>query len=105
MWDRDYMYECDIIRLTTYIENRPKSSLLKASSYSDWALNEILDRVAIETMKLPYHISGMEPQSIHDIVKEFIDEMEYFSTIVETEELTFLTLIAKQEAEKLLVEF
>lgn len=105
MWDRDYMYECDIAKITSYIRKRKPFRTIKAESYSMWALNEILNRVLEETQKLPYHISGLEPEPVSDIIREFISEMEYYSTIVNGMEVIFFVDIAKDEAEKLLVKF
>lgn len=76
-----------------------------AESFSKWALNEILNRVLDETQKLPYHISGLEPEPVKDIIQEFIEEMEYFSSIANTAEVIFFAEIAKDEAEKLLRHF
>lgn len=105
MWDRDFMYERDIAVISSYIRKRPEGVTLKAESYSKWALNEILNRVLDETQKLPYHISGLEPEPVPDIIREFISEMEYYSTIASTEEVIFFVEIAKDEAKKLLAQF
>lgn len=105
MWDRDYMYECDIAKITSYMRRRTERKLLKAESYSKWALNEILNRVLDETQKLPYHISGLEPEPVSDIIREFISEMEYYSSIASTDEVIFFAEMSKDEAEKLLRKF
>lgn len=105
MWDRDYMYECDVAKIVTYMRKRPKHKLLKAEAHSEWALNEILNRVLDETQKLPYHISGLEPEPVKDIIREFIEEMTYYSSIASTAEVIFFVEMAKGEAEKLLVKF
>ena len=105
MWDRDFMYEQDIAQITSYIRKRHARALPKAESYSRWALNEILNRVLEEAQKLPYHISGVEPEPVRDIIQEFIEEMSYFSTIAETAEVIFVVEMAKDEAEKLLNQF
>lgn len=105
MWDRDFMYEQDIAKITTYMRKRNAQALPKAESYAKWALNEILNRVLDETQKLPYHISGIEPEPVSDIIREFIEEMAYWSTIANTEEVIFFVEMAKDEAEKLLRKF
>lgn len=105
MWDRDYMYECDIAKISDYIRKRPKGCTLMSESFSKWALNEILGRVLDETQKLPYHISGLEPQPVTEIIQEFIEEMEYYSTLAKTAEVIFFVETAKYEAEKLLARF
>ena len=105
MWDRDFMYEQDIAKITTYMRKRSAQALPKAESYATWALNEILNRVLDETQKLPYHISGLEPEPVSDIIREFISEMEYYSTIASTVEVIFFVEMAKDEAEKLLRKF
>lgn len=105
MWDRDFMYEQDIAKITTYMRKRNAQALPKAESYAKWALNEILNRVLDETQKLPYHISGLEPEPVSDIIREFIEEMAYWSTIASTEEVIFFVEMAKDEAEKLLRKF
>ena len=105
MWDRDFMYEQDIAKITTYMRKRNAQALPKAESYAKWALNEILNRVLDETQKLPYHISGLEPEPVLDIIREFIAEMEYYSTLAKTEEVIFFVEMAKDEAEKLLRRF
>ena len=105
MWDRDFMYEQDIAKITTYMRKRNAQALPKAESYAKWALNEILNRVLDETQKLPYHISGLEPEPVSDIIREFIEEMAYWSAIASTEEVIFFVEMAKDEAEKLLRKF
>ena len=105
MWDRDFMYEQDIAKITTYMRKRNAQALPKAESYAKWALNEILNRVLDETQKLPYHISGLEPEPVSDIIREFIEEMAYWSTIASTEEVIFFVEMSKDEAEKLLRKF
>lgn len=105
MWDRDYMYERDIAKIVTYMRKRPKQKLLKAEAHSEWALNEILNRVLDETQKLPYHISGLEPQPVKEIIQEFVEEMAYYSSIASTTEVIFFVETAKYEAEKLLAKF
>lgn len=105
MWDRDFMYEQDIAVITSYMRKRNAQALPKAESYSKWALNEILNRVLDETQKLPYHISGIEPEPVSDIIREFVSEMEYYSTLAKTEEVIFFVEIAQDEAKKLLAKF
>lgn len=105
MWDRDFMYEQDIAVITSYMRKRNAQALPKAESYAKWALNEILNRVLDETQKLPYHISGLEPEPVSDIIREFIEEMAYWSTIASTEEVIFFVEMSKDEAEKLLRKF
>lgn len=105
MWDRDYMYEQDIALIMKYIRTRRKKVTLKGESYSCWAIDEILNRVWIETQKLPYHVSGMEPEPVVDIIREFVEEMDYYSDLATTEELIYFTLTAKDEAEQLLHKF
>ena len=105
MWDRDFMYEQDIAKITSYMRKRNAQALPKAESYANWALNEILNRVLDETQKLPYHISGLEPEPVSDIIREFIEEMAYWSTIASTEEVIFFVEMSKDEAEKLLRKF
>ena len=105
MWDRDFMYEQDIAKITSYMRKRNAQALPKAESYANWALNEILSRVLDETQKLPYHISGIEPEPVSDIIREFIAEMEYYSTLATSVEVIFFVEMAKDEAEKLLRRF
>lgn len=105
MWDRDYMYECDIAKITSYMRKRKPYATQKAESYSKWTLNEILNRVLDETQKLPYHISGLEPEPVSDIIREFIEEMEYYSTLANGMEVIFFVEIAKDEAKQLLAKF
>lgn len=49
--------------------------------YSRWAANEILNRIVEESMKLPQFITGREPRTSSSIIKEFIDEMDYYSEL------------------------
>lgn len=105
MWDRDFMYEQDIAKITNYMRKRNAQALPKAESYANWALNEILSRVLDETQKLPYHISGLEPEPVSDIIREFVEEMAYYSTLAKTDEVIFFVEMAKDEAEKLLRRF
>ena len=105
MWDRDFMYEQDIAKITSYMRKRTPFATLKAESYSMWALNEILNRVLDETQKLPYHISGLEPEPVSDIIREFISEMEYYSTIATGMQVIFFVEVAKDEATRLLAKF
>lgn len=52
--------------------------LFTIQTFSKWAVNEILERVIRESMKLPAHVSGKERMSVIDIVDSFIDEMDYY---------------------------
>lgn len=99
------MYEQDIAKITSYMRKRKARELSKAESYSKWALNEIMDRALDETLNLPYHISGLEPEPVVDIIREFISEMEYYSSIAKTAEVIFFAETAKEEAEMLLRRF
>lgn len=105
MWDRDFMYEQDIAIVTSYVLKRSKRTSLIAEAFSRWALDEILDRIWEETQKLPYHISGLEPQPVKEIIQEFIEEMGYYSSVARTENVIFFAEMAKDEAEKLLNKF
>ena len=49
----------------------------KDRSYSRWVANEIISRIMDEELKLPYHISGTEQRVPVEVVKEFIDELQY----------------------------
>lgn len=102
---REYLYDCDIAIVESYIQTRKKQHSFKGECYCKWALDEILKRIFEESQKLPYHISGMEPESTIDIIREFIEEMDYYSEIASTEEVIYFVFMAKDEAELLLQRF
>lgn len=53
--------------------------LFTIQTFSKWAVNEIIERLIRESMKLPAHISGKERLDTIDIVDSFIDEMDYYA--------------------------
>lgn len=69
-------------------------------TYSRWAAYELFERIANEAMILPVHISGREQESPVDIIKDFIRDMEYCSTI--KIENSYIFDIAKDTAEDIL---
>lgn len=83
------MDERDIVKLEEYADKYlPEPSIIWPKSdfdvraYSRWAVDEILERMMHEAMKLPEHISGIEQRSAVEIVREFMDEMQdaYFES-------------------------
>lgn len=75
---QEYIEECLAIPITTNEE------LKNIFFYSQWAANEILNRIIDELSRLPAHITGREPRSHIEIIKEFVDEMDYYYHKCET---------------------
>lgn len=78
------MYDRDIIAIEDYtnsylhmmeIEYPPCE--LEILAYSQWAADEVLDRVIKESMKLPPHITGKEPIPTAEIIEGFVLDMDY----------------------------
>lgn len=72
-----------------------QNNLFKLFCYSNWAVNEILNRIIEEVSKLPPHITGIEPVSHIDILRSFISEMEYMYDVSTTKEnkLIFMSAV------------
>ena len=75
----------------------PKSEFY-ARCYARWAANEILERLIKEDMKLPSYLTGKKKRRPFDIIKEFIDEMDYYSEIGECKQSRYIFAIAKNTA-------
>lgn len=83
------MDERDIVKLEEYADKyfpEPSATWPKNDfdlrAYSRWAVDELLERMMHEAMKLPEHISGVEQKSAVEIIREFMDETQaaYFES-------------------------
>lgn len=94
-----------IMKIQKYIDeslfephiNWPKYEFLRRS-YSRWAANEILCRILKESLKPPPYITGFEPEAPSAIIREFIDEMDYYSDISTDVKKQRIFIIAKETA-------
>ena len=82
------MYDRDIKIIEDYIDEylyMPKSYWpdweYDIQAYSRCAGEEILERVIVEALKLPPHITGIEPKETTEIIEEYISDMDYFYEI------------------------
>lgn len=79
------MYDRDIKVIEDYIDEylyKPELHWpdweFDTQAYSRWAGEEVLERIIFETLKLPPHITGVEPKETTEIIAEYIDDMDYF---------------------------
>lgn len=82
----------------------PKYEFQKRS-YARWAANEILDRIIQEEMRLPPHITGVEPLTPLQIIQGFMMETDYFAGIAENKHDRFIFTTARDTAENLIYLF
>ncbi len=71
-------------------------------SYFLWAADEIMDRVIAELSKLPSHITGVQPVSHIEIIKNFICEMEYLYEISHVPENKVIFMTAASTGKEIL---
>ena len=103
MDDRDVaLIEEYIQQCTVDVEDDYGSYYFDLHSYSRWAANEVLQRVICEAMKLPPHISGKESLTLLDVVETFIDEMDYYAYLIQSERAKEIFSIARDEGKCIL---
>ncbi|MFI3115341.1 MAG: hypothetical protein R3Y12_04280 [Clostridia bacterium] len=77
---------------------------LKKRSYENWALNELME-LFIQEYFIPPHITGKVYRTPIDLIDEFIDTMDYYSTLSEKEEVNLQFDIAKNIGETVILLF
>lgn len=96
-------YDVNLIR--NYIAKMPKSkpgmsdAELEWISYSHCAAMEILERVMLETLKLPEHITGLRRQPTVDVISDYITELNYYRELCDTPRSRRMFSIEMSEAE------
>lgn len=88
----EYMEEC--VPLPSIDD---KEYIFDLHAYTRWAVEEILDRVIKEAMKLPEHITGSRTRTLIEIIDEFIDEMDYYVSISNYDLPTYIFSVARDE--------
>lgn len=97
------MNDRDVLLIEWYIHENFSYPFNDATdSYSRWAVEEILKRTIDEAMKLPAHITGIEPMTLMEVVEIFIDEMDYYSYSASTDEARSIFSVAREEAKLVL---
>lgn len=87
-YTREHIPEPDITLAPDFFEEQ---------TYSQWAGNEILERVYKELEILPEHISGKTSRSLQEVVEEFVDEMSYYASKAEDDRVKNMFTIARDE--------
>lgn len=105
------MDDRDVIIIEEYIQqcsikpeiNPREPFFFDLSSYSRWAVDEILRRTMCEAMKLPPHISGKESLSLIDVVENFIDDMDCYTHFASSDRAKEIFEIARDEGKCVLL--
>lgn len=98
----DLDYSIAISKIETYAMDRPVDKDLRKQSYSEWAIDEILSRLILETEKDPTLLSREGIFTPEDVVMSFYMEMEYLEDTSDTLRQRFIFGIARQEADRIL---
>lgn len=108
----DGMNEKAISIIQKYVDKnlfKPRSNwskyYFKERSYSRWAAYEIQERIIEEILRLPTHITGREQKISIEIIKEFINEMDYYNEINSNRNSSFIFSVAKDTAKEILYLF
>lgn len=96
---RDLLFDEAIRLIEDYKETRELSKDLRYQSYSDWALDEIIDRLCEEVANDPRLLYEITPYSPMDIIDMFYMEMEYLEDTSDTPRQRLIFRIAKQVAD------
>lgn len=94
----DMLFYKAIRTVEEYRENRKPSEDLMDASYSDWALDEILDRLCEEVANNPMLLNCEGAFTPKDVVDLFYLEMEYLEDTADTPRQQMIFSIAKREA-------
>lgn len=98
----DLDYSQAISKIEAYAMERPVDADLRRQSYSEWAIDEILSRLILETEKDPTLLSREGIFEPKDVVKYFYMEMEYMEDTSDTLRQRLIFGIARQEADHIL---
>ena len=71
--------------------------------FSNWAVDEILNRLIDEIDRLPPHITGRDPVPYFHIIEEFIFDMDYMAKTTTDYHKRFIFLVAKETISDLLL--
>ena len=97
---RDLLFDEAIRLVENYKETREPSKDLRYQSYSEWAIDEIINRLCEEVANDPRLLYEIDLYSPIDVVDMFYAEMEYLEDTSDTPRQRFIFRIAKQEADK-----
>lgn len=105
------MDDRDVLIMERYIQectvepelDDPDHYYFDLHSYSRWAAYEVYNRFVCEAMKLPPHISGKEPLTPLEIVEDFIDEMDYYAQVAQSDRVREIFQIARDEGKCILL--
>lgn len=98
------MDDQDAVKVLEYVrEHIPEPDITLApeffeeQAYSQWAGDEILERVYKELEILPEHISGKASRSLQEVIEEFVDEMSCYADKAEDDKVKNMFAIARDE--------
>lgn len=105
-------YDRDILSIENYIDlylehlaiDTPECEF-EIYAYSEWAANEVLERIMKEDERLPPHISGKELTPVTEIIEGFILDMDYFSSQTESIQKQLIFAIARDVGKDILDSF
>ena len=93
----------DLHKVFTYVEeNLIDDVKTMESSFTNWALMYVLDRVIREDEKLPEYISGEVKETTKEVVEDFYYEMKYAESLSCNEYGIMFFSIAADQGETLL---
>lgn len=79
----------------------PKEEFLVRST-SRWAVNELLSRITYSAIRLPSYITGRENITPDVIIKNFIEETDYYAHMANSISSAFMFTVARDTAKDIL---
>lgn len=71
--------------------------------FSNWAVDELVNRLIDEFDRLPSHITGRDPVPYFRIIEEFIFDMDYLAKSTTDSHKRFIFLVARDTVDDLLL--
>lgn len=103
------MNELAICKIQKYVADNFKqtngdvfSDSFKIVSCYRWAIDEILERLMDEAMRLPYHITGREEIPCIEIIEEFANDMDQCYIDSSSPQIRFIAYHARDAADDIL---
>lgn len=98
----ELMFDEAIQKLEDYKSHREPAKDLRYQSYSEWAIDQMIDRLCEEVANDPRLLYQVGLYSPSDIIDIFYLEMEYLEDTSDTPRQRFIFNIAKREADKVI---
>lgn len=102
MYDKAVQVIQDYIDDNLFVIDTYPRYIFDERSRSRWAANEIIVRILDESTSLPEHITGREPKTPRDIVRNFIEDLEHYICIGDNREIQRIFAIARDTSNDIL---